>query len=184
MFVPVAHILIIMDIGEKSLKWKRNKRGKMQTKDIIIPYKISDSTFKLYALGDIHAGTIHCVEEDIKRKVAEIAKERNAYWIGMGDYAEFITPKDKRFDPSQKAIAEWCKQDNIAHDQTEWIYKLFKPIAKKCVGLLYGNHEESMRIFNHDNVQQNICEDLGVDNLGFSCFLRMYLGEKIVMNLI
>ncbi|MCJ7829053.1 MAG: hypothetical protein MUP81_04855 [Dehalococcoidia bacterium] len=150
----------------------------MQTKDLVIPYKISNSEFKLYCLGDIHAGTIHCVEDDVKRKVAEIAKEKNAFWIGMGDYAEFITPKDKRFDPAQLAIAEWCHPDNIAHDQTEWICKLFQPIYKKCVGLLYGNHEESIRIFNHDNVQKNICDELGVDNLGFSCFLRMYFKRE------
>ncbi|MFA5036704.1 MAG: hypothetical protein WC479_05960 [Candidatus Izemoplasmatales bacterium] len=144
----------------------------METKDIIIPYKMSDSVFQVYTLGDIHAGTIHCVEADIKRKVTEIAKQRNSYWIGMGDYAEWITPKDKRFDPNQKSIAEWVEPDNIAHCQTEWVSKLFEPIKKKCLGLLYGNHENSIRIFNHDNVQKNLCDNLGVDNLGYSCFIR------------
>ena len=146
----------------------------METKDIIINYKKADSTFKLYCLGDIHAGTIHCVEAHIKRKVEEIKQAKNAYWIGMGDYAEWITPKDKRFDPNLKSIADWVEPDNIAHCQTEWLTKLFEPIKKKCVGLLYGNHENSIRIYNHDNVIKNLCENLEVDNLGFSCFLRMF----------
>ena len=127
---------------------------------------------RLFCLGDIHGGTIHCVEHDIKRKVKEIAEDENARFIGMGDYAEFITPNDKRFDPSQKAVASWVEQDNIAECQTKWVVDLFTPIKDKCIGLLYGNHEDKIRMFNHDNVQKNICERLGVDNLGFSCFIR------------
>jgi len=150
----------------------------LETKDIQIPYKRADSTFSLFCLGDIHAGTIHCVESHIKRKVDEIKNKKNAYWIGMGDYAEWITPKDKRFDPNLKSIAEWVEPDNIAHCQTEWLTKLFEPIKKKCVGLLYGNHENSIRIYNHDNVIKNLCENLGVDNLGYSCFLRLFFRRE------
>ena len=145
----------------------------MEVKDITIT-RTRSSVFKLYCLGDIHAGTIHCVEKDIKEKIREISQTKNAYWVGMGDYAEFITPSDRRFDPSQKAIANWVEQDNIAECQTKWVVDLFTPIKDKCWGLLYGNHEESIRKFNHDNVQKNICDRLGVDNLGFSCFLILH----------
>ncbi len=144
----------------------------MQVKEITIT-RTRSSVFKLFMLGCIHAGTIHCVEPKIKRKVQEIAETKNAYWVGMGDYAEFITPHDKRFDPNQKAVASWVEQDNIAESQTKWVVDLFTPIKDKCLGLLYGNHEESIRKFNHDNVQKNICERLEVDNLGFSCFLTL-----------
>jgi hypothetical protein len=150
----------------------------MQVHDIEIKYKQSSSKKNLYALGDIHCGTIHCVEDEVKAKVAEISKDKDGLWIGMGDYGEFITPRDKRWDGSQKAIAEWLEPDNIARNQTDWIVKLFKPIKDKCVGLLYGNHEESMRRFNHDNVHQNICDDLGVKNLGYSCFIRLFFRRE------
>ncbi len=150
----------------------------MEAKDITIPYKIASSTFRLFCLGDIHAGTIHCVEDHIKHKIEEIAHSPNTFWVGMGDYAEWITPKDKRFDPSLKSIAEWVEPDNIAHCQTEWLVKLFAPIKKKCLGLLYGNHENSIRMYNHDNVQQNLCDALGVINLGFSCFLKLHFERE------
>ena len=145
----------------------------MEVKDIEIK-RTRRTVLKLFCLGDIHAGTIHCVEDHIKKKVQEIKETKNAYWVGMGDYAEFITPRDKRFDPSQKAIAGWVEQDNIAECQTKWIVDLFTPIKDRCWGLLYGNHEDSIRKFNHDNVQKNICDRLGVDNLGFSCFLKLH----------
>ena len=150
----------------------------MEAKDIVIPYKISNSEFRLFCLGDIHAGTVHCVEEHIKRKVVEIKEKKNTYWIGMGDYAEFITPRDKRFDPSLRSISGWVEPDNIAHCQTEWLTKLFEPIKEKCVGLLYGNHENSIRIYNHDNVIKNLCDKLEVDNLGYSCFLRLFFKRE------
>ncbi len=155
----------------------------MEVKDIIIP-RTRKTVIKLFCLGDIHAGTIHCVENKIKKKVQEIAETKNAYWVGMGDYAEFITPRDKRFDPAQKAIAEWVEQDNIAESQTKWIVDLFTPIKDKCWGLLYGNHEDSIRKFNHDNVQKNICERLGVSNLGFSCFLKLHTSRSGGHNLL
>jgi len=144
----------------------------MQVKDIVIHYDRRSPPIRVYCIGDVHGGTIHCVEHDIKRKVKEIEADKEARWIGMGDYAEFITPRDKRFDPSQKAIADWVEQDNLAESQTKWIVDLFNPIKDKCIGLLYGNHEDSIRKFNHDNVQKNICARLGVDNLGFSCFIN------------
>lgn len=150
----------------------------MQVKDITISYKASSSEYKLYLLGDLHAGTIHCVEDDIRRKVQEIKNSKNTYWLGMGDYAEFITPKDKRYDPSMCSIASWVEPDNIAHCQVKWLTDLFRPISNKCIGLLYGNHENSIRIFNHDNVQKNLCDALGVSNLGYSCFIRFHFKRE------
>ena len=96
----------------------------------------------------------------------------------MGDYAEFITPGDKRFDPGLKSVAEWVEPDNIAHCQTEWVIKLLDPIRKKNVGMMYGNHENAIRVYNHDNVQKNICDELGLDNLGYSCFVRFFFRRE------
>jgi hypothetical protein len=129
-------------------------------------------------MGDIHDGTVHCVEDDVSSKFVEIGKDNNAFWIGTGDYGEFILPHDKRFDISQLSIPKWVEQDNIAECQRKHIVNLFKPYKEKCIGLLYGNHEESIRKFNNNNIQKNICDDLGVDNLGFSCFLRLFFRRE------
>jgi len=96
----------------------------------------------------------------------------------MGDGAEWITPSDKRWDPNQKSVSDWVEPDNIAECQTRWLVDLFKPIKDKCIGLLYGNHEESIRIHNHNNVQKNLCERLAVDNLGYSAFVRLFFRRE------
>jgi hypothetical protein len=145
----------------------------MQVKDFPIVYTRANSEFKIYPFGCIHGGTIHCAEDKAKAKVAEIAKDKNAFWVGMGDLGEFIAEGDKRWDPSIKAIAPWVEQDDVAESQRKWITNLLDPIRKQCVGLLYGNHEEAIRKFLKTNVHKHICEDLGVDNLGYSCFIRL-----------
>jgi len=142
--------------------------------DIVIPYRGSHAVKRLYPIGDIHAGTIHCLEDDIMAKVGEIKRDKDAWWIGMGDYAEWITSRDPRFDPSNKTTASWVQQDNVSECQTNWIVDLFMPIKDKCIGLIYGNHENSIRVHSNVNVHKNICDRLGVVDLGYSCFVRMF----------
>lgn len=143
----------------------------MEVIEKVIPYRRGDSFF-LYLLGDTHLGTIHCAEEEAREKVREIKENDRAYWVGMGDYAESITPRDKRWEPNRESIPEWVEQDNIAECQKKRVVSLFEPIKDKCVGLLYGNHEDNIRRFNHDNIQKNICDALEVPNLGYSCFVH------------
>lgn len=147
----------------------------MEIINVEIPYKMSD-TIKIYAIGDEHIGTKHCDEEALIAKVEEIGKEPNAYWIGMGDKCECITPKDKRW--SYGAIPNWLSIDNIARCQEDRYTEIFYPIRKKCLGLLEGNHEVSIRDYNHDDVHSNICKNLGVPSLGYSAFLRVKLKRK------
>ncbi len=139
-------------------------------------YKSRSNTFKLYPLGDIHAGIKHCREKAIKAKVKEIQEDPLAFWIGMGDYGEFITPADPRWDIG--VVADWVEKTNVAESQRKWIVKLFEPIKDKCVGLLCGNHEDSIRLHNCQDVQLDICRDLGVKNLGASCFVRFVFSRN------
>jgi hypothetical protein len=130
----------------------------------------------LYALGDIHAGTIHCVEDHVRRKVQEIAEDKYAMFIGMGDYAEFITPSDPRFDSG--GIADWVKPDDLGHSQEQRVIDMLSPIKDKCVGLLYGNHEAKIHKHSHQNVHQHICDAMGVPNLGFSCWVHFHFQRE------
>uniref|UniRef100_A0A6M3JT00 Calcineurin-like phosphoesterase n=3 Tax=viral metagenome TaxID=1070528 RepID=A0A6M3JT00_9ZZZZ len=133
-------------------------------------YTAKSTMFRLYPVGDIHAGTLHCAEDKIKKQVKIINDDPFGIWIGMGDYGEFIVGNDPRFDIG--VIADWVQPDDIAESQREWLFNLWKPIASKCVGLIEGNHEDSMRLHFKGDVQSHLCKDLGVPNLGYSCFVR------------
>ncbi len=145
----------------------------------VISYQIQYSQkneIKIHCIGDIHGGIKHCAESMVKAKVQEIKEDPHAYWIGMGDYGEFITSKDPRWDI--EVVSSWLHKSNIARDLEKWVINLFKPIKHKCIGLIEGNHEDSIRIHNDDDVQTNICEGLGVRNLGVTCIVRFTFNRR------
>lgn len=123
----------------------------------------------IYLIGDIHLGTILCEEGELQKYVKEIKGNPLAYWIGMGDLVDGIVPSDKRWDDG--VISDWVHPDNVIEDERSRINDLLSPIKGQCLGLLYGNHEDKHRIYNHVNIHQNLCNDFGVENLGFDCFM-------------
>lgn len=145
----------------------------MEVIEKFITYRQADGEYLLYPLGDIHLGTKHCTESDAQKIITEIKDNPQAFWIGMGDYGEFITPNDKRWD--SKSIADWLvgEEDNIAEAQTDRIEKLLTPIADKCIGLIEGNHEEDIRRYLHVDVHKNLCKRLDLTNLYHSTWVRL-----------
>ncbi|MCK5236309.1 MAG: hypothetical protein KAR06_04910 [Deltaproteobacteria bacterium] len=139
----------------------------MEVVEKVIEYTRSNH-FKLYSFGDIHLGAIQSAEEQIAEKVRQ---ERDAYWVGMGDYADCIIKNDPRFD--MEGLAPWVKKGNIVESQRIKVRELFKPIADKCLGLITGNHEEEIHKRNQNDITRNLCGDLNVPYLGYSCFLLL-----------
>ena len=136
----------------------------------IIKYSRPD-VFDLYGIGDIHGGSIHCAESKIKDKVNEIKNNKRAIWIGMGDYADSITTKDKRW--SAYGIASWVNQGDIMKSQKDWLVDLLSPIQEKGLGLLTGNHEETIHDRHDEDVTRHLCEKLSLPFLSYACFVDL-----------
>lgn len=98
---------------------------------------------KLYPLGDMHLGAAGCCEKMLAATIAEIAADPLAYWIGMGDYCDFINLSDPRF--AAGALAPWVKLldlQDLAAVQRDRFLDIIAPIADKCLTLVKGNHED------------------------------------------
>src|SRR3990167_7558007 len=134
-----------------------------------------NAEFYLYPIRDCHLGSIHTDEDFLRRTVEEIRTTPNAYWIGMGDLADCITPSDyKRWEG--KALAEWMKgkEDNIGATQCDKVCEIFSPIWNKCLGLIEGNHEDSIRRYNHYNMMEEILKRApGVSYAVSSCLVKL-----------
>lgn len=105
-------------------------------------------TWRLYPLGDIHLGAAACDERLLKAAIERIKADERAYWVGLGDYCDFINVSDPRF--SSESLADWVKVSHLgdlAGAQTKRLLELFEPIAGKCLGLIEGNHERA--VFKH-----------------------------------
>ena len=142
----------------------------MEVLTVDIPYKTSNSEFRLYAIGDEHVGTKHFAEKQFTKMVNTIKNDPNGMWIDMGDACEFIAPSDPRWDVG--GVADWVSPDNIATDQCNYFTKLVEPIKSKCIGKVEGNHCDAMRIHYHIDVHKNICNALGIPSLGYSGYVR------------
>lgn len=146
---------------------------------VYIAQPSKQSEFKLWNLSDIHMASAACDEKHVREDIEEIASDPYSFWIGTGDYAEFITHKDRRFDPN--AVAEWVDLrdlNNIGQVTYRRLRDLFLPIAEKCLGLGLGNHERTYAL-GSDGVDRHgwLCTELGVQNLTYSamkhiCFCR------------
>ena len=129
--------------------------------------------FDIYPIGDMHLGSVACVEDELEKTLQEILKKPKAYIVGMGDYTECITNNDPRFDIG--GLASWVVKDNIVESQRQRVRELFKPLAEKgkILGLLSGNHEEKVHSVWQYDMTRNLCQDLKVPYGGYSCFLVM-----------
>ncbi len=156
---------MVMEVIEKTIAHKKSTK------------------FTLYPLGDMHLGAVHCDEELLADQVWEIKRDKNALWIGMGDYADCITPSDfKRWDG--KILSTWMKgnEDNIGPTQLERVSDLLSPIWDKCLGLIEGNHEALIRKYNHYDFMKELLKKANkkteppwdkVPYAGVSCLVRL-----------
>lgn len=131
----------------------------------------------------MHLGVVHCDEALLAETVAEIKKLRTAYWLGMGDYADCVTPSDfKRWEG--RILAGWMKghEDNIGPTQVERVNEILSPIWDKCLGLIEGNHDDDIRKRNHYDFMTELLKWANkkhhVPYAGVSCFLRLNFDRK------
>lgn len=135
--------------------------------------------FRIVPIGDVHIGAGACDEDRLKRVVKRVESEPNTYWLGMGDFADFVLRSDaKRFDPT--TLADWVETRHLAdlaRYQVDRFVEFVTPIAGKCLGLVQGNHEQNITKYYERDVYLEIVnkiKDLGKQEklaLGYEGFL-------------
>ena len=130
-----------------------------------------NQTYHIYPLGDIHLGSIDSAEDAFNSQVNSILHTPNSFVLGMGDYMDCITNDDKRFNI--EGLAPWVEKGNIVESQRRRAKELFMPLAKKgkLLGLISGNHEESIHSHHNNDITRNLCDDLKVPYCGYVCFV-------------
>jgi hypothetical protein len=138
-------------------------------------HKSATDVFNLVYFSDIHWFARAYAEKEVLKTRDEILKNPFTFWIGGGDYGDFVGFGDtKRFDP--EAVAERVSVKDLGSlgkKTYESLYKdVFEPIKHKCLGLLIGNHEKQyMRRQQQEDLHGWLCTKMDVENLGYSCFV-------------
>lgn len=139
---------------------------------------------RLWPLGDCHVGARTCDEAALRAAVEEIEADPLSFWLGMGDYCDFVQLSDPRF--AAGALAEWvglAELEDLSAAQRDRFLEIVKPIADKCLALLKGNHENSI----HRHYERAIFDEIvakvkgmmrdppQVLGLGYSGWVRLTL---------
>lgn len=134
-----------------------------------IYYPSRASEIEIWNFSDLHMMTKSCAMDEILEDVEIVRNNPNAFWFGGGDYCEFISPTDKRFDPN--SVDESIKIKDLGQLGKMGMEKtrdLFKSIAPKCIGMLFGNHETGyMATKEQWGLHHWLCTELGVPDLGY-----------------
>jgi predicted MPP superfamily phosphohydrolase len=146
------------------------------TNDVYFEFMDSNEKFNLFLIGDIHVGNLGCDLKLLKKVLKSIKETENSYILGMGDYCECITPKDKRYD-----IHTQDRKILTPKEQYDKIIDLFSPFKGQIIGLLEGNHEASLDKYNSHRITEELAKDLDTVNLGYSAFTDLHF-KKIDEN--
>lgn len=136
-----------------------------------------NKTLIIHPFGDVHMGSIGCNDKLIHEFVDLIKSSDNRYFVLMGDLIEAINISDKRFDERQVAPRYHSVYSNLASEQADDMIKLLKPIRHRCLGAIWGNHEETIRLRYHNDIHGYICNQLRIPNLTADCFIILHFNR-------
>jgi len=121
-------------------------------------------------------GNRACAIEKFKKDVREIKKDPYSFWIGIGDMADFISPKDPRFDASciDDKMLKASEMGSMGYQLIRQVRDIVKPVAHKCLGMGTGNHEyRYMREQDQQQLHHWLCTSLQVPDLEYSSFMDL-----------
>jgi hypothetical protein len=152
-------------------------------KEYVIPYRYGE-TVDFGFLGDIHYDAINCKRTKVKQDIQYLV-EKQIKVFGMGDYWEAMTPDDFRyntenFQPQYRHI----NPDRAVSLMIREMKNLLNPLGDNLLGLLTGNHENTLKQRHKIDMQWQLCNALQEQDedeikerhpldLGYNCACRM-----------
>jgi len=142
-----------------------------------IVYQSKSTVIRYWQLADLHIGNRGCAMQRLQADLNEIRDDPYAFWVGIGDLAEYISPKDKRFDPAvidPRIFETPFGLGDIGAVLRDKLLELLDPIKHKCLGIGFGNHEAKyMKEENQLRLHQTLCDQLRVPDHGYSAWFRV-----------
>lgn len=110
---------------------------------------------------------------DLLRRRLDRGLELGGYFLGLGDYIDFLSPSNRQrlrsaalYDTAEDIIDE--KALELVHDLYE---TALKPTKGRWLGLLEGHHFTQLKA--GDTTDQRLCQLLDTQFLGTTAFIRL-----------
>lgn len=135
----------------------------------------TQSTWRLHHLTDLHVGAKGHARAALEQRIAEIADDPYALWVGGGDYGDLINASDKRFQAGMHPDEYHSVLGRIVDFSLEECGKLLSPIKDKCIALGDGNHERTIGIRYHRGFTAELARSLDLDRfvLGYRGWISL-----------
>lgn len=88
---------------------------------------------RLLPLGDFHVGSPYFLEGKLKKIVRYIQEHENIYTVLLGDLVD---------NSIKNSIGNVYESELTPQEQLEYLMEVLKPIQKKILGIVSGNHEK------------------------------------------
>lgn len=147
----------------------------------LIQYGKKNAMFKLLPFADIHWGNRGCAKALVKKHAQEVKDDPYSLWWMVGDYCDWISPGDPRFDPEAIDGEEIAIQDfpRFAAKLIDGLMSIYRPIKDKCLAVGYGNHElKYFQINQQMTVHDNVCKELEAPSIRYSGWFDLYFEYK------
>jgi hypothetical protein len=142
----------------------------------VVRYGNPEAEFSIYALADLHLGNAGVDKVLLQQDIERIRHDPLALWLLAGDYCDWINPTDPRFDPEM--VDPTIKVRDFAAigaKLADIVKTLLEPIAPRCLGLGYGNHDwKYMTKAAQSNIHEELCRALHAPNFRWSAFFDVY----------
>jgi hypothetical protein len=132
----------------------------------------------LWLFGDVHRDTKNCDEERWKwfLKRAKETMDDNTYFIGMGDYHDFASTREKKYLAQQLHESTQHKFDLLAEADNRSFSQEVSFMRGHLLGLIEGNH--SWVFQDGKTSTEDLAERLGTKDMGWLCHYTMMCRPK------
>lgn len=127
-------------------------------------------------LGDIQYGA-DGAHVDLLRRTIQRGEKAGAWYIGMGDYVDVMSPSNRRrlveadfYDSSLNALEE------VAEIHRQQVLRILEPTKGRWLGMLEGHH--FYKFMDGSTSDTRLARDLGCPFLGTCAMLRIVMKDK------
>jgi hypothetical protein len=125
-------------------------------------------------IGDIQwAGERGATSKDLLRRHLDRCLELDAWYVGLGDYIDFMSPSNRQ---RMRSAALYDTAEDVVDDKAleltwELFEKFLKPTTGRWLGMLHGHHYTLLR--SGETTDQRLCQMLETRFLGTSAYIRL-----------
>lgn len=146
----------------------------MYTSAVAIEYPTEKYHWNLGAIADTHIGNVGFDKKGLKETLKGI-QERDINIVLLGDIIDGICCKDKRhsYESLDFDLVAPNELYRYVDETVEYAKELFYPIRENIIGVVRGNHEQTLVRDQNRDVSYELARHLDVPYLHMSGFLRL-----------